>query len=199
VHLQDREVFRFTGIVHQKPGQMRKLIILYGVIAGLIVSAMMALSMGYFCAKGDFEGGLIYGYAAMLVAFSMIFIGVKSFRDKHNGGIISFGKACKIGLLITLVASTMYVISWLITYYCFIPDFMDKYAAAMLAKEQASGISADELAKKTAEMAQMKEWYKNPLVVILMTYVEILPVGIVVTLISALVLKRTKPRQVQTA
>lgn len=178
---------------------MRKVIILYGVIAGLIVSAMMAASMGYFCAKGDFDSGLIYGYAAMLVAFSMIFIGVKSFRDKHNGGVISFGKACKIGLLMTLIASTIYVISWLITYYCFIPDFMDKYAAAMLAKEQASGISADELAKKTAEMAQMKEWYKNPLVVILMTYVEILPVGIVVTLISALALKRTKPKQVPTA
>jgi hypothetical protein len=76
---------------------------------------------------------------------------------------------------------------------------MDKYAAAMITKAQASGISAAELAKKTADMAQLKEWYKNPLFVILMTYVEILPVALVVSLISALILKRTKPKQVQTA
>jgi hypothetical protein len=67
---------------------------------------------------------------------------------------------------------------------------MDKYAAAMITKAKASGISADELAKKTADMAQMKEWYKNPLFVVLMTYVEILPVALVVTLITSLILKR---------
>ncbi|MES2372936.1 MAG: DUF4199 domain-containing protein [Bacteroidota bacterium] len=178
---------------------MKKVILVYGIIAGLIVAGMMAFSTGYFCAKGDFEGGMIYGYSAMIIAFSLIFVGVKSFRDKHNGGTINFGKAFKIGLFISLIASTIYVISWLINYYFFMPDFMDKYAAVMLDKAKSSGISADELAKETAKMAQMKEWYKNPLFVILMTYVEILPVGVIVTLITALVLKRTTPKQIQTA
>jgi Protein of unknown function (DUF4199) len=178
---------------------MKKLVLVYGIIAGLIVTGMMAFSTGYFCAKGDFEGGMIYGYSAMIIAFSMIFVGIKSFRDKHNGGMINFGKAFKIGLFISLIASTIYVIGWLINYYYFIPDFMDKYAAVMIDKAKASGISADELAKKTAGMAQMKEWYKNPLFVILMTYVEILPVALVVTLISALILKRNAPKQIQTA
>ncbi|MEO7307221.1 MAG: DUF4199 domain-containing protein [Ferruginibacter sp.] len=178
---------------------MKKVILVYGIIAGLIVTGMMALSTGYFCAKGDFEGGMIYGYSAMIIAFSMIFVGVKSFRDKHNGGKINFGKAFKVGFFISLIASTIYVIGWLINYYFFMPDFMDKYAAAMLTKAKSSGISADELTKKTAGMVQMKEWYKNPLFVILMTYVEILPVALVATLISALVLKRTTPKQIQTA
>ncbi len=177
---------------------MKKLVLVYGIIAGLIVTGMMAFSTGYFCAKGDFEGGMIYGYSAMIIAFSMIFVGIKSFRDKHNGGTINFGKAFKIGLFISLIASTIYVIGWLINYYCFMPDFMDKYAAVMLAKAKSSGISADELAKKTADMAKMKEWYKNPLFVILMTYVEILPVALVVSLISALILKRNTPKQIQT-
>ncbi len=177
---------------------MKKVVLVYGIIAGLIVAGMMAFSTGYYCAKGDFEGGMIYGYSAMIIAFSMIFVGVKSFRDKQNGGTINFGKAFKIGLYISLIASTIYVIGWLINYYCFIPDFMDKYATAMISKAKASGISADELAKKAAEMAQMKEWYKNPLFIILMTYVEILPVALVVTLISALILKRTQPKQIQT-
>jgi len=178
---------------------MKKVILVYGIIAGLIVTGMMAFSTSYFCSKGDFEGGMIYGYSAMIIAFSMIFVGVKSFRDKHNAGTINFGKAFKIGLFISLIASTIYVIGWLINYYCFMPDFMDKYAAVMISKAKESGISADELAKKTAEMNQMKEWYKNPLFVILMTYVEILPVALIVTLISALILKRTTPRQIQTA
>lgn len=186
------KITRRVDFYHHKPKpvHMKKIVIVYGVIAGLIVAGMMLFSTGYYCAKGDFEGGMIYGYSAMIIAFSMIFVGVKSFRDKHNGGIINFGKAFKIGLFISLIASTIYVVSWLINYYCFMPDFMDKYAAAMDAKAKASGISAAELAKKTADMAQMKEWYKNPLFVILMTYVEILPVGLVVALISALVLKR---------
>ncbi|MES2003599.1 MAG: DUF4199 domain-containing protein [Bacteroidota bacterium] len=171
---------------------MKKVVLVYGIIAGLIVAGMMAFSTSYYCAKGDFEGGMIYGYSAMIIAFSMIFVGIKSFRDKYQGGVISFGKAFKVGFFISLIASTIYVIGWLINYYCFIPDFMDKYAAAMIAKAQASGITADQLAKKTAEMAQMKEWYKSPLFVILMTYVEILPVGLLVSLISALLLKRKK-------
>lgn len=171
---------------------MKKVVLVYGIIAGIIVTAMMAFSTGYYCSKGDFEGGMIYGYSSMLLAFSMIFVGTKTFRDKHHGGTISFGKAFKVGLLISLIASTIYVVGWLINYYCFIPDFMDKYTAVMLAKAKASGIGADELAKKTAEMAKMKEWYKNPLFVILMTYAEILPVAVVVALISSLILKRKK-------
>ena len=169
---------------------MKKVVIVYGIIAGLIVTGMMAFSTGYFCSKGDFEGGMIYGYSAMIIAFSMIFVGVKSFRDKHNGGVINFGKAFKIGLFISLIASTIYVIGWLINYYFFMPDFMDKYAAVMVAKAKSSGMKADELAKTTAYMAKMKEWYKNPLFVILMTYVEILPLALIVTLITSLILKR---------
>ena len=178
---------------------MKKTVLVYGIIAGLVVGGMMAFSTGYFCAKGDFEGGMIYGYAAMILSFSMIFVGVKSFRDKQNGGTIRFGKAFQIGFFITLIASTIYVISWLINYYFFIPDFMDKYAVVMIDKAKASGITSAELAEKTADMEQMKQWYKNPLFVILMTYVEILPVGVIVSLISALILKRPTPKQVQPA
>ena len=169
---------------------MKKVVLVYGIIAGLIVTGMMAFSTGYFCAKGDFEGGMIYGYSAMIIAFSMIFVGIKTFRDKYNGGVINFGKAFRIGLYISLVASTIYVIGWLVNYYCFMPDFMDKYAAVMVAKAKASGVNAAELAKTTAYMAKMKEWYKNPLFVILMTYAEILPLALIVSLITSLILKR---------
>lgn len=172
---------------------MKKVVIVNGVIGGLIVSVLMVCSTLYFINKGDFENGMVYGYASMLLAFSFVFVGIKTYRDKYNDGLISFGKAFTTGLLITLIAATFYVLTWQVEYNWVFPDFTDKYTAAMLNKAKASGASAAEIAKQTTEMAEFNEMYKNPLFNILITYLEIIPVGLIVTLISALILKRSKP------
>lgn len=172
---------------------MKKVVIVNGVIGGLIVSVLMVCSTLYFINKGDFDNGMIYGYASMLLAFSFVFVGIKTYRDKYNDGLISLGKAFTTGLLITLIAATFYVLIWQIGYHLVFPDFTDRYTAAMLAKAEASGASAAEIAKQTTEMAELNEMYKNPLFNILFTYLEIVPVGLVVTLICALLLKRNKP------
>lgn len=169
---------------------MKKNILVYGLISGLIVSALMAVIVSRCIKTGDFDNSILIGYASMLIAFSMIFVGVKNYRDKYNGGGISFGKAFKIGFLIALIASTIYVIVWLIEEKLFFPDFMDKYTAHEITKLQSSGISASDLASKTKEFDQAKEMYKSPLMKILMTYAEILPVGLIVSLICAFILKR---------
>jgi Protein of unknown function (DUF4199) len=169
---------------------MKKIVIVNGLIAGVIVSAMFFITMGLYHKNGNYEGGMLIGYASMLLAFSLIFVAIKNYRDKYNAGIISFGKGFKIGLYITLIASTIYVIGWLIDYYCFIPDFAEKYAASMLDKLKAGGAAATEIAAKTKEMDSFITMYKNPVYVILFTYVEILPVGLLVALIAALILKR---------
>ena len=177
---------------------MKKIVIVNGLIAGCIVAAMFFITMGIYHKNGNFDGGMWVGYASMLLAFSLIFVAIKNYRDKYNAGIISFGKGFKIGLYITLIASTIYVIGWLIDYYCFIPDFAEKYAASMLNKLKAGGAAAAEISAKTKEMDSFITMYKNPVYVILFTYVEILPVAVVVTLISAFILKRTTPKQIQT-
>ncbi|MEO6550287.1 MAG: DUF4199 domain-containing protein [Ferruginibacter sp.] len=169
---------------------MKKIVLICGAIAGLIVSAMGVISTAVFCASGDFENGMIYGYTSMIIAFSLIFVGIKNFRDKYNNGVVSFGKAFKVGLLISLVASTCYVISWLINFHFFMPDFYEKYSVRMLDQLKNSGASAATINEKSAEMMKMTEWSKNEFFVIIMTYVEILPVGLIVTLIAALILKR---------
>lgn len=174
---------------------MKKIILVCGIIAGLIVSGMMFFSVDQCYQTGNFEHGMIYGYTGMLVAFSCIFVGIKIYRDKYNNQLISFGKAFKIGLFITLIASTFYVVSWLISYYNFYPDFADSYAKHILKSAKASGATDAEMASKTAEMARFKEMYKNPVIVVLMTYVEILPVGLIVALISSLILKRKTLKQ----
>ena len=169
---------------------MKRNVIVYGLISGLIVTVMMVYSTSRYCATGNFDNGMVYGYTAMLIAFSMIFVGTKNYRDKYHEGVLNFGKAFKVGFLIALIASTIYVITWQVEYHWVFPDFGDKYAAHMIEKAKASGATAAELAKKTTEMAKFNEMYKNPLINVLLTYAEILPLGVVVSLISALILKR---------
>ena len=172
---------------------MKKNIIIYGLIAGIIVSILMLLSINYIShvdGKVDYDTSLIIGYASMLIAFSLVFVGIRNYRDKYNGGIISFGKAFKIGIMMVLIASTIYVVAWLIDYYFFIPDFMEKYTAHSLDELKAGGASQMEIDKQTKEMANFARMYKNPFFNAMMTYVEILPVGLIVTLISSLILKR---------
>jgi len=132
----------------------------------------------------------VLGYAAMVAAFSFIFIGIRNYRNRYNGGVITFGKAFKTGLYITLTASTIYVAVWLVDYYLFIPDFLDKYVPHVLKELKAGGATEPELAEKATEMADFKEMYKNPLFVVLITYMEVFPVGLIISLISALILKR---------
>ncbi|TCD29059.1 DUF4199 domain-containing protein [Pedobacter psychrodurus] len=169
---------------------MKKNVIVFGLIAGLIVSVLMVLSMARCYSDPSLEHSMLIGYASMVLAFSFIFVGIKNYRDKYNDGLITFGKAFKIGLCISLIASTIYVLVWLVDYYVFMPDFMDRYVAQAMREAKASGASTAELAEKAKDLAANQELYKNPIMVILFTYMEILPVGILVSLVAALILKR---------
>jgi hypothetical protein len=172
---------------------MKKNIIIYGLIAGGVVSALMLVTVNYIShceGSVDYDTSMLIGYASMLIAFSLVFVGIRNYRDKYNGGVISFGKAFKIGILIVLIASTLYVIAWLVDYFFFIPDFMEKYSAQTLDELKASGASQLEIDKEAKELASFARMYKNPFFNAMLTYVEILPVGLIVTLISSLLLKR---------
>ena len=138
----------------------------------------------------DIKNGMVYGYTLMILGFAFIFVGTKITRDKYNDGEISFGKAFRVGLYITLIASTIYVIVWMIDYHFFIPDFAEKYSAHVLEGLKASGASQAEITRQTTEMAKFNEMYKNPFFNALLTYSEIVPVGLIISLISAWILKR---------
>ncbi len=169
---------------------MKKLVLNYGIIAGLISSAWMTFSVLAGFDHMDNAMGMILGFASMILGFSFIFVAVRKYRDDYSGGSITFGKAFRIGLYISLIAATIYVISWLIDYYFFIPDFMEKYAAKALEQMKADGVPAATIEAEAADMAKFREMYKNPLFVALITYTEILPVGLIISLVCALILKR---------
>lgn len=173
---------------------MKRTILIYGLIAGAVVSLFMSTTM-LITAKSDTvhtgASSMVIGYLGMLISFTFIFVAIKSYRDKQNGGAISFGKAFSMGLLISLIASTLYVITWAIVYKNFLPDYMDKYCAAMIEEARAT-LSGAALQEKVDEIDNAKEMYATPWGFTLFTYAEILPVGILVSLIAALVLKRKK-------
>jgi F0F1-type ATP synthase assembly protein I len=163
---------------------MKNSILKNGIFGGIIVSIVLISMTLYMKANPELEPSAVIGFSSMFLAFSFVILGIKQER-KTNNGFITFGKAFLTGLSISLVISTIYVIVWLIVYYNFFPNFMEQYSEMVL-----KNTSPEELAAKTADMNQMKEWYKNPIMIILLTLMEILPIGIVVSLIGALVFKK---------
>ncbi|MDQ6828987.1 MAG: DUF4199 domain-containing protein [Gemmatimonadota bacterium] len=170
---------------------MKRIAWTFGLIAGALLSVMMVITMSL-ADRIDFDKGEIVGYTTMVLAFLMVFFGIRSYRDNVAGGVVSFGRAFLIGLSITAIASACYVATWELVYYKMMPDFGDKYAAHVLAKAKASGASEQQLAKQTREMEQFKELYKNPIYNIGMTFLEPLPVGLVITLVCAGILRKKR-------
>lgn len=171
---------------------MRRIVLTYGLIAGAIVSVWLFVLVAVLRGGGsvDLERGMIYGYASMVLAFLLVFFGIRRYRDTVGGGAIGFGRAVAVGLLITLVAGAIYVLTWQVLYFGFVPDFAERYGAAVVEGMRESGETAAAIAAKEAEMARFAELYRNPLFNSAITFLEIIPVGLVMTLISAAILRR---------
>lgn len=167
---------------------MKRTILTYGIIGGIIVSAMMWLTLGG--KDHDFDSGLCIGYTTMVIALSTIFFAVKGYRDKHLGGAITFGRAFLLGLYITLFVSTVYVASWMVLSATSGNDYMAEYYEYYKTELESSDMPAAEVEAELADFREMAEHYKNPAVKIGFTYMEILPIGLAISLICAALLKR---------
>lgn len=170
---------------------MKKTVLTFGLIAGAILSGMMLVTIPFHDAIG-FDWLEIIGYTSMVLAFLLIYFGVRSYRDNVAGGTVRFGRAFAVGALIAAVASICYVATWEVIYFKLAPDFMTKYQAHSLEKARADGESEDAIARKKAEMDEFAELYKNPAINAAITFVEPLPVALIVALVSAGVLSRRK-------
>lgn len=174
---------------------MTRIIVTFGLIAGGLIAVFMLASIQLYVKDGtaDFQHSEWLGYLSMIIALSMVFLGVRRYRDQELGGFISFSKAFQVGLMITLIASAIYVAAWML-YVSFGPgqDFMDQYYAYSVQKLQESGEAKEVIEQEIARMDQFKEAYRSPLVQIGVTFLEIFPVGLIITLISAWLLRRRR-------
>jgi hypothetical protein len=185
---------RSTFGVKQKLFIMKNVVLKYGSIAGLIQVVvgfgLMALLIGD--GRDKIQYGELLGYTTMIVALSVIFFGVRTYRDEHLDGTITFGKALKTGIYITLIASAFYIVGWLLYYHLGSgKEMMDAYLDSQIAAIQNSGQSAEGIQQEIDRMNGFMEMYKNPVVMIGMTFMEIFPVGLIISLISAALLRRS--------
>lgn len=169
---------------------MKKTVITFGLISGTVASALMMLGVVPFIDEIGFDRGMYFGYAAIVLGFLLVFFGIRSYRDNVANGQVSFGKAFQVGILITLISSVFYVVTWQALYYTVYHDFMDKYAAYMIEQAKSEGATEAALQKQKAEMDEFKKAYENPFINAAYTFMEPFPVGLVVTLVSAGILRK---------
>ena len=170
---------------------MKKTVLTYGLIAGAIISLLMDTSL-LLADKIGSGHSMMIGYTIMVASFLLVYFGIRSYRDNTLGGQITFGRAFICGLLITLITTVCYVATWEVLYFNFIPHFMDGYFAAQIHKIQASGQTPDKIAAQVAAIQQYQKSYQNPFINMAYTFIEPLPVGLIMTLVSAAMLRRKR-------
>ena len=179
-----------TFLISMEEKTMTRIVLVFGLISGAIAAALMWILMGIVKSGAiNFDNGMIWGYATMIIALSLVFFGIKSYRD-NNGGHITFLKGLQVGILISLISSVCYAASWELYYRGSGQEFLQKYTAYYLDKMKADGASDTEIEKARVEGEQFMQLYENFFVRFAMTLMEILPVGIIVTIISAALLRR---------
>jgi hypothetical protein len=174
---------------------MKKIVLTFGLIAGLIISVLMGGSMLFAnkFSSGHSMGNMLLGYTMMVASFLLIYFGIRSYRDNTLAGQISFGRAFACGILIALITCVCYVAMWEILYFKFMPHVMDSYFAAQIHKVQSSGLDPATTASRVAAIQRSQQSYQNPLINMAYTFMEPLPVGLIITLVSAAILRRRDP------
>lgn len=171
---------------------MRRIVLTYGLIAGAILAAMLLVNAAFVDRIG-FDNGEVVGYTAMVAAFLMIWFGIRTYRDNVAGGTVSFGRAFKVGMLIYLVAASVYAVSWQVISRTLWPDFWEQFSAHEIAKAQREGKAEAEIEALKQDVAKWQGMFRNPLIGFAWGFVEPLPVGLLIALVSAGVLSR-RPR-----
>lgn len=167
---------------------MKKIVLIFGIIAGLITGGMFFLNIPAPGEQMSFEGGEVIGYITMIIALSSIFFAIKQYKDKYLDGSIKFGKAFLIGLYITLIASVVYVLSWEVYYNNYASDFGDQYVEYVKKQMIESGKSEADIATEITSLQENMDSYKNNIGVrFAFTFVEIFPVGLIISLICAVI------------
>jgi uncharacterized membrane protein len=171
---------------------MTKTVLTFGLISGVMISVLMGGNLLIANKIGNGHS-LLLGYTAMVASFLLIYFGIRSYRDNNLAGQISFGRAFACGILITLITTVFYVVMWEIVYFNFMPHFMDSYFAAQIHKVQSSGLDPATTAARVAAIERSQQLYQNPIVNMAYTFMEPFPVGLLITLISAALLRRKAP------
>ena len=168
---------------------MKKIVLTFGVLSGVVSAGLMMATVPFIDRIG-FDRGAIVGYTGMVISFLFVFFGVRAYRDTVSGGRLTFGTGLGIGLMITVISCLFYVAAWEFVYFKWTPDFADKYAAYAIEHLRSTGGTPAAIEALTKQMVEFKKMYDNPLMNSAITFIEPLPIGLLVTLVSAVALKK---------
>lgn len=170
---------------------MKSIIYTYSTKAALIIVFSMIASTFLFVKMDNEPLSMTLGFAGMLVGFSAIFLALESYK-KSQEGILSFGDGLKIGAAIAVISALSYTVVWMIEFQFVFPDFMEKLSSSQIEQLKASNLEPTVLAEKIQKIKTMAEDYKNPFYRFGMTLMEILPIGLIITLLAAIILQKKR-------
>jgi hypothetical protein len=165
---------------------MKKTVLTYGLISGVIAAVLMLVQVPFMDGSSR---SLMVGYAGILLAALLIFFGVRSYRENVGNGKISFGRGFAVGILIALISSACYVAAWEVVYYSS-PGIADHIFDQQVVELKATGAPQEEIDEAAREMESFKKLYSNPFFNVAFTFLEPFPVGLLMTLIAAVILRR---------
>lgn len=169
---------------------MKKIVWTYGLISAGLMAVFMSATMPFVHALNDHS--YIVGYTGIVAGFLLVYFGIRSYRDNVLNGTIGYGRALTVGLLIAFIGSLGYVATWEVLYYKFMPDFYTKYGQSLMTHARNSGASQAEIARTQASVDAVVKSAQNPVWVAATTFVEPFPVGLLIALVSAGMLRRKR-------
>jgi len=168
---------------------MKKTVLVFGIASGLVSSTLMLLTLPFMHRIG-YDRGLVVGYTGIVAAFLVVFFGIRSYREQQTGGGLTFGRAFSVGILIVLISCTFYVATWELSYFKLSPNFIADWTAHAVENARTSGASQAKIDEIVRQMTEFKRIYDNPASNAAVTFLEPFPIGLLVALISAAVLRR---------
>jgi len=168
---------------------MKKTVLTYGLISGGIAAILMPATLYFF---GGHSSEIV-GYTVIVLSMLLVFFGVRSYRENVGGGRLTFGRGFAVGILICLISSVCYVAVWELIYFKLAPEFAQKCLYSQIDRMKESGAPQEQIDEATRQMDSFKKIYDNPLANFAITMIEPFPVGLLITLISAVVLRRKEP------
>lgn len=167
---------------------MKNTVIKYGLYGLLVSVIIFGLALGF--GQGlSYSTQEVLGYASMVASLSFIFFGIKHYRDKVNNGIVSFGKALVIGLLISLFVGLGVGIADYIYTTVINPDFANEYLETTL-KTMKETLSEEEFLIKKEELTKQMEDYGGSGFMAFIMFITVVMIGLIISLISSLILQR---------
>lgn len=170
---------------------MKKTILRYSLYSGLFM-ILFFLVDSFFFRDTNFDTREILGWIGIFLSTVFIYFGIRHYRDRFNNGQLSFGKGLQLGLLILLAPAIVFGV-FNVIYVELNPEFMDQYYNYQVSQIRAS-LPATEATAKIEEMEKQKEMFMSPAVQFGAMFLSVFAVGLVVTVISALLLRRNSAK-----